>query len=673
MRRLCIPMLFVLLVGCSAQSSETTTEGVQPPAAGSRKLALLIGINDYRFVSKLNGALNDVDDMFKVLTSTAYGFDIANIHFLKDGEATRARILSEIDHHLVDKAQPGDIVVLHYSGHGSLMKNPDDPTGWDNTIVPVDSRDPDKKVFDIRDKELNARLRRLTAKVGDNGGVTFILDSCHSGTGVRAVDVETVARAVPEDTRFGNNPPPLDLLGESSGTRDVVGSGYGELNGNYVLIAGSRSDQLSYELQDSEFQRHGALTYFLVQQLMQPSTGRRTYHDVMNQVIQAVNSEFPNQMPQLEGTNQDRILFGDQTLRTEGYVVANPLPGNQVEIKGGVLHGFTNRSEFDVYGADSHDFKPPEQPIARVQLVDVSALTSVANILSGKQVQAGSKAVRRTHAFDAQKTKILYESLANSSALRKIKDVIDSETAVAFESVGRGKPFQMRLKEDAGKVHIFGPDGVELAPPLSADSADTVSQMRNRLVNWGRWFGMHSLTNPAAVTPIELQLTRRDTNMVVPPGQITSFTPGANKFDLRVKNLSDRKLFIYLLDLTSVGESLPVYPQDNGSTVSVEPHAELSLPGWGVSLPQQNPEFVRDVFKLIATTNQIDVSFLRVEASRGVTGRGPDDPLNRLLFDAARGTRNGSLTVVDDWNTAVVVFDVCRQLNAESRCERGDP
>src|SRR5947209_2282177 len=84
----------------------------------------------------------------------------------------------------------------------------------DETIVPYDSRDPEGKVFDISGAELHALLVQLAAKTNN---VTFILDSCHSGTLVRGARM----RSIPADTR---TPPPLPV-NTTTGTRGLSQAG----------------------------------------------------------------------------------------------------------------------------------------------------------------------------------------------------------------------------------------------------------------------------------------------------------------------------------------------------------------------------------------------------------------------------------------------------------------
>src|SRR5919199_1558676 len=83
-----------------------------------RKLALLVGINDYpeskRF-QKLEGCLTDVE-LQRQLLIHRFGFNDTDIKTLRDKEATREGILTTFEDHLIKQAKPGDVVVFHFSG-----------------------------------------------------------------------------------------------------------------------------------------------------------------------------------------------------------------------------------------------------------------------------------------------------------------------------------------------------------------------------------------------------------------------------------------------------------------------------------------------------------------------------------------------------------------------------
>src|SRR6266496_985705 len=237
------------------------------------KWALLIGIDRYRSpeVNPLRGAANDVERM-KHLLVTKFEFPEQNVMVLTNEQATHAAIVRAIQQHLIANAQKGDIVVIHFSGHGSQMRDisGDETDGMDETLVANDSRLPN--IFDISDDEINGLLTKLGEKT-DN--VTLILDSCHSGTGMRAAGI---VRAAPPDMRDPPSPPEY--------ARSVRGSDparFRQSGVNFVLLAAARSDQLSYEYDQGSGTYGGAFTFFLTEELARAGAGA-TYRDIMDHV-----------------------------------------------------------------------------------------------------------------------------------------------------------------------------------------------------------------------------------------------------------------------------------------------------------------------------------------------------------------------------------------------------
>lgn len=178
---LTILALLGLLLGASGASAET-------------KRALLIGINKYQQLPWLSGSRNDVM-VIKDILVRRYGFHPQNIRTLFDEQATRDAILQALEN-LVAAAGPDDTVFVHYSGHGSQVKdlNNDESDNLDETICPTDART--ANVPDITDDELGRILGRLKV-----ASAVVILDSCHSGTALRSVPSDIRLRAVPPDTR----------------------------------------------------------------------------------------------------------------------------------------------------------------------------------------------------------------------------------------------------------------------------------------------------------------------------------------------------------------------------------------------------------------------------------------------------------------------------------------
>lgn len=165
-----------------------------------RKLALLIGINQYLdgFVPDLKGCLTDTEMQYQLLVNR-FGFHPRDVLQLTDSSGllpTRANILQGFEEHLIQQARPGDVVVVHYSGHGSRVVDPS-PTvttpcaaertlaGLNGTLVPRDGtvvaeQGSELTVTDIMGRSLFLLTERLQTE-----NVTLVLDSCFAGASTR--------------------------------------------------------------------------------------------------------------------------------------------------------------------------------------------------------------------------------------------------------------------------------------------------------------------------------------------------------------------------------------------------------------------------------------------------------------------------------------------------------
>ena len=164
------------------------------------KHALIVGVDKYCNIDKkyeLSGCVNDAK-LIRGILQNYFAFEDSHITELHDEEATRDGILGAMNK-LVDRIDTDDIVVFHFSGHGSRRTSPDpgEGSGKDSTIMTYDSGRDTKPNLDIVNLELNDWIKRLAAK-SKNISMTF--DCCHSGTVTRDAFAATV-RAAPDDTR----------------------------------------------------------------------------------------------------------------------------------------------------------------------------------------------------------------------------------------------------------------------------------------------------------------------------------------------------------------------------------------------------------------------------------------------------------------------------------------
>jgi hypothetical protein len=273
---------------CAAGGSAGLSVELEPAQGGMMaKKALLVGLNHYPDPENtLRGCLNDVRQVHDLL-HTHFGFaDNGAVQLLTDVGATTSAIVSRL-RWLVDDASAGDVLVFHYSGHGSQVpdRNGDEVDGLDEIICPYDL-DWDNP---FTDDDLYAIIQGLPASVN----LTVILDSCHSGTGLR----EPAVGGGSVRSRCLRPPERMQRRFRKDMAMRRFGARAAECNA--ILIAGCRSDQASADA-DIDGAYHGALTYYLCRALEDLSYAG-TYRAVVERARRLLRQNGYEQVPQLEG------------------------------------------------------------------------------------------------------------------------------------------------------------------------------------------------------------------------------------------------------------------------------------------------------------------------------------------------------------------------------------
>lgn len=159
-----------------------TTMHIVPPdfkPAQNRKRALLMGLNYVGQQGQLSGCHNDVKNIKKYLVEVQ-GFNESEMLILMDDgrhhTPTRKNIIDSFKR-IVEYSEPGDVVFIHYSGHGGRVRDTsgDEEDGFDETLIPVDFQ----RAGQIVDDDI---LKILVEPIKAGVNVTVLMDCCHSGT-----------------------------------------------------------------------------------------------------------------------------------------------------------------------------------------------------------------------------------------------------------------------------------------------------------------------------------------------------------------------------------------------------------------------------------------------------------------------------------------------------------
>ncbi len=195
--------VFRLILGIS--SGLVATMG----GAEAETRALVIGIDTYKNLLRqqwLHGAVNDAHDIADALAAR----QVRDLTVLTEQNATRAKVVSALDA-LIERAQPNDLVILTFSGHGiSEVWGKSRPPGLRegdkhevfllaDVVLPnskgvVDLSGGGDAADRLSGTELNQKFAKLNAK---GARIVFVADACHGGGGTRRfLPSQFVARAI---------------------------------------------------------------------------------------------------------------------------------------------------------------------------------------------------------------------------------------------------------------------------------------------------------------------------------------------------------------------------------------------------------------------------------------------------------------------------------------------
>ncbi len=131
--------------------------------------ALIIGIDQYQFVPKLQTAVRDATEVRNVLTQR-YGFKPERSIMLLNEQATRDNIFRELER-IGGVTGKDDSVLIYYAGHGEYDE--ERGLGW---WVPVGGKADDRAATYITNASVRDYVRAMKAK-----HVYLVADSCFSG------------------------------------------------------------------------------------------------------------------------------------------------------------------------------------------------------------------------------------------------------------------------------------------------------------------------------------------------------------------------------------------------------------------------------------------------------------------------------------------------------------
>jgi hypothetical protein len=266
-----------------------------------------------------------------------FGFNPKDIHTLTDGQATRQGILEAFEEYLIRQAKPGDVVVYHYSGHGSrvidpnpIVVEPGSKDGLNGTFVPINSSLPSEQGGVVEDIMGHTLFLLMLALKSEN--FTAVLDSCYSGGATRDIRVRArdnqgkKVQISPAEKSYQDQ-----WLSRLNLSREDFVKLYRKGVAKGVVLAATDPNEKAIDMPWNGFYV-GAFTYLLTQYLWQQTS---TPEKAITYAVENIPKDF-EQTPLTEvkvnsGYEKQPIYFTN-TSNPAADAVITEVKGNQVKL-----------------------------------------------------------------------------------------------------------------------------------------------------------------------------------------------------------------------------------------------------------------------------------------------------------------------------------------------------
>ncbi|MBW4670923.1 MAG: caspase family protein [Cyanomargarita calcarea GSE-NOS-MK-12-04C] len=545
----------------------------------SRKLALLVGVNQYPQIPALAGCLTDVE-LQKELLIYRCGFQASDILTLTDEQASREFIETAFLDHLVKQASLGDVVIFHFSGYGTRVNS-------QNALLTADTVETsqnNKIVNCLLEETLFLLLRSLPTNK-----VTAILDTSYNapnpglavGLGVRAHKLSYIAQIAAAELDFQTQLKTQD-------TRLST-----------ILTATSDPKELAREVLFSGFSA-GLFTYALTQYLWE-TTPATTIQFSLNAIASSIQQLGGKQQPALlngKKNQQLALLFenflSSNSIGAEGVVTAIEEDGKTVHLWLGGLPP----QVLAEYGVNSQ-FKLVTGDAANVQMIVRSrtGLDAKAQIegeittplFVGQLVQEAVRVIPRnislTVALDTKLERIeRVDATSAFATVSHISTIVAGEQSAdyVFSKLPEVKYSEMMVSPSSYALFSLGS---ELIPNTSGEAGEAVKLAVQRLTPKLRillaakfWRLTENEASSRLAVKASLEITNgisprtviqretlRNTLLKISSTQTPTVAIGS-RIQYRVQNMSDRPVYLMILGLDSAKNAIALYPWQNSGT-----------------------------------------------------------------------------------------------------------
>lgn len=635
----------------------------------AKKYAVIIAVGDYPAKTGWSSisSTNDVPLIKSSLISQ--GFSEEDILILQDAEATKENILSTLKK-LQDNVASGDIVVIHYSGHGQQIfdDNSEEIDGLDEALVPVDAwvkyTHNYKGENHIRDDEIGNILANFRNKLGKDGQLLMLLDSCHSGSSTRGGKARGSAAAfVPDnwegpskETKQGS-----DMFEKVKISNDAA---------PFVLISGASANELNYE-----YDGKGSLSYSFSKAMNELGTNF-TYRQLYSKIASIMNTISPRQTPTIEG-DQDYKLFNGEYVKQQDYYEVVDVPRQDVvKMRAGKLHGVFPGTTIWVLPAGTE--KVTEDKILSSGEV-VMAKFNEANVKLDKPLADTNE--KNYWIFIDEKTygdinlNVFLDNDVDKNSEKQLADFLKKNNL--GQVVNDSLQSDVFITETNGNYELNTTNGfLEFAEEDKNRGTTAMESLQQKLFNFAQGQYLKSLNMDNKdyefsfrLLPLEYDVAMETYGDLLSPEVYTSedgvFTvrPDQDHVVLEVTNHSKNPVYFSLIEINSKGEIVPFFPNNNCRLNN----NERMIPAEKTMVFKDcvfsfGPPYEKLMIKGFASPNPIN--FQPTVTNRGEGMRNASNPLERFVgqtYTQSRGQESSTVSGKIDGYSTEMIYEIVEE------------
>ncbi|BAO74628.1 caspase family protein [Winogradskyella sp. PG-2] len=636
------------------------------------KYGLIIAVGDYPAKtgwSSISSA-NDVPLINSTLLNQ--GFKAENITILKNEQATRLGILKAIED-LQSIIKPGDIVVIHYSGHGQQIfdNNGDEIDDKDESIVPYDAlvryTSNYKGENHIRDDELGNIIANFRNTLGKNGQLLILLDSCHSGSATRGGKARggEATFAPPNWTPTSEKNTPGSGLVETTKVKEDASP--------FVMLSGASADELNYE-----YEGYGSLS-FAFSKAMNELGSDFTYRKLFSAISANMNVISPKQTPTIEGDADYKLFKGEYVKQQPYFEVSKVARPDIIKINAGKLQRL-------FVGTTIHILPAGTSKVEDTNIITKGTITratfneSIIKLdtpLSSENEKEFWVFVDKPSYGDLALNIYFDKSLKSKGIKENVKKyLLENKLGEIVKDSANADLIIEELKKSTELSIITRNGGNSVYSQTRIDGGYNPKSVTETIFNYaqGSYLKKLKLDNLNYEFEFRLLPAQKDeyTDEVTMIEE-TSFNNASGKFQvnttsdaviLQVTNKSDRPLYFSIIEINSKGEIAPFMPNDS---CTLNNNERLIAPGKTMTFDDCiytfGDPYETLILKGFATTSPIN--FRPTVKSRGVAdgARGTSDPLEGFIgqtYTQSRGSSGSTTTGPIDGYSTEFVYEIVR-------------